>query len=129
MTKHLLTIIALALALAASPFNAAYAHETTKGSHGGAVVEAAGHHVEFVPSAGDVTFYLSGDKDEPIASTGANMKATVLDAGKTNQIELVAAEPNKLAGKLAAALTKGAKVVISGTLSDGHSLQARFVVP
>ena len=30
---------------------------------------------------------------------------------------------------IAAPLASGAKVVMSGTLSDGHSLQARFVIP
>lgn len=127
MIHRLLSMAALA-ALLAMPL-AASAHETAKGSHGGPVVEAAGHHVEFVPSATEMTFFLSGDKDEPIASTGAKMKAIVQDAGKTTQVELAAAQPNKLTGALASPLAKGAKVVLSGTLSDGHSLQARFVVP
>ena len=103
--------------------------QLAKGANGGAVVEVAGHHVEFVPSAIDVTFFLTGEKDDAIASAGAKMKAIIQSEGKTTQVELVAAEPNKLIGKLAAPLAKGSRVVMSGTLSDGHSLQGRFVVP
>lgn len=127
MIHRLLSLAALT-GMLAMPL-AASAHETAKGPHGGPVVEAAGHHVEFVPSATEMTFFLSGNKDEPISPTGAKMKAIVQDSGKTTQVELKPAEPDKLSGTLASPLTKGAKVVLSGTLSDGHSLQARFVVP
>jgi hypothetical protein len=36
-------------------------------------------------------------------------------------------EPNKLVGALAAPLGKGARVVVSATMADGHAIQARFV--
>ena len=65
MTKRFLRLALLAATLSAMPLAGAYAHETAKGPHGGPVVDAAGHHVEFVPSATELTFYLSGDKDEP----------------------------------------------------------------
>lgn len=129
MISRFLSIAALALVLAVSPLAGASAHETAKGSHGGAVIDAAGHHVEFVPSATELTFYLSGNKDEPISSKAAKMKAITQVAGKTAQLELQPVEPNKLVVTIPAPLASGAKVVVSGTLSDGHSLQARFVVP
>lgn len=129
MFSRLLTIAALALPLALAPLTGAFAHDSPKGANGGAVVDAAGHHVEFVPSPTSLTFYLSGEKDEPIASTGAKMKAIVQVAGKTTQIDLSPADTNKLVASIASPLASGAKVVMSGTLSDGHSLQARFVVP
>ena len=129
MFSRFLSIAALAVTLISAPLAGAYAHETAKGTNGGAVVDAAGHHVEFVPSPTALTFYLSGEKDEPIASSGAKMKAIVQVAGKTTQIDLTPAEANKLVATIAAPLASGAKVVVSGSLSDGHSLQARFVVP
>ena len=129
MISRYFTIATMSLILAVAPLASASAHETAKGTNGGAVVDAAGHHVEFVPSATELTFYLSGEKDDPIASSGAKMKAITQVAGKTAQLELVPVEPNKLVVKLTAPLASGAKVVMSGTLSDGHSLQARFVVP
>lgn len=129
MSSRFLSIAALALALAVTPLAGASAHETSKGPHGGAVIDAAGHHVEFVPSATELTFYLSGNKDEPISSNAAKMKAITQVANKTAQLELSPVEPNMLVVKIGSPLASGAKVVVSGTLADGHSLQARFVVP
>lgn len=129
MLSRFLSIAALTVTLTIAPLAAAFAHEMAKGPHGGAVVDAVGHHVEFVPTATELTFYLSGEKDDAISSTGAKMKAITQAAGSTAQLELAAVEPNMLIVKIGAPLASGAKVVLSGTLSDGHSLQARFVVP
>jgi hypothetical protein len=129
MPRNLPSTLAVAAILGLATITAAYAHESAKGPNGGAVVDVDGHHVEFVPSATEMTFYLTGDADAPIASTGAKVKAIAQDAGKTAQIDLAPVEPNKLVGKLAAPLAKGAKVVVTGALSDGHSLQAKFVMP
>lgn len=128
-TKSKLTAALFATGLALALPIGANAHEATKGPNGGALVDVEGHHVEFVPSAGELTFYLTGEKDAPIASAGAKVKAIVQDNGKTAQIELAAVEPNKLVGKLAVPLSSGAKVVVTGSLSDGHGLQARFESP
>ena len=129
MPRNLPSTLAVAAVLGLATITGAYAHETAKGPNGGAVVDVDGHHIEFVPSATEMTFYLTGDADAPIASTGAKVKAIAQDAGKTAQIDLAPVEPNKLVGKLAAPLARGAKVVVTGALSDGHSLQAKFVMP
>lgn len=128
MHRKLTSTLVLAV-LGLATISGAYAHETAKGPNGGAVVDVVGHHVEFVPSATEVTFYLTGEADAPMASTGAKVRAITQDAGKTAQIDLEPVEPNKLVGKLTAPLAKGAKVVVTGALSDGHSLQAKFVMP
>ena len=129
MTKTIfqksLTTVAVCFAFPAM----ALAHEMAKGPNGGAVIDIEGHHVEFVSSPSELMFYLTGDKEAPIASAGAKMKAIIQDAGKTAQIELTAVEPNKLVGKTDVPLGAGAKVVVTGTLSDGHVLQGRFVTP
>lgn len=128
-TKLKLIAVLMTAGLALALPVGAMAHESTKGPNGGALVDVEGHHVEFVPSAGELTFYLTGEKDAPIASAGSKVKAIVQENGKTAQVELAAVEPNKLVGKLAAPLSAGAKVVVTGALADGHSLQARFVAP
>lgn len=129
MPRNLPSTLVVAAVLGLATISGANAHETAKGPNGGAVVDVAGHHVEFVPSAGELTFYLTGEKDAPISSAGAKAKAIVQDNGKTAQIDLVAVEPNKLVGKLGAPLSSGAKVVVAGSLADGHGLQARFEIP
>lgn len=128
-TSSKMTALAIAAALALAFPLGATAHEATKGPNGGALIDVDGHHVEFVPLENELTFYLTGEKDAPIASAGSKMKAIVQEGGKTTQIELIVAEPNKLAGKLAAPLSSGTKVVVTGTLADGHALQARFEKP
>ncbi|MFA5950205.1 MAG: hypothetical protein WC807_07970 [Hyphomicrobium sp.] len=129
MSRNFSSSLILSASLVLASVTGTVAHESAKGPNGGAVVDVAGHHVEFVPSPTEITFILTAEADAPIGSSGAKMKAIVQDAGKTTQIELTPVEPNKLVGKLAAPLTKGAKVVVTGALSDGHSLQAKFVMP
>lgn len=119
-------VAATLLIAAASPV---FAHEEVKGPNGGHVMEASGHHIEFVPSPTELTFYLSDEGGKPIASKGAKAKAFVQDGGKTTPLELTPADPDKLTGKLAAPLSSGTKVAVSATMADGHHLQARYVLP
>lgn len=120
-------LMAAAFVLAAAA--PALAHEETKGPNGGHVMEASGHHIEFVPSPTELTFYLSDEAGKPIASTGAKAKAFVQTNGKTTPLALTVAEPDKLTAKLDAPLASGAKVAVTATMPDGHNLQARYVVP
>ncbi len=129
MSRIIPATLVLSAALVLVSLSGAVAHESAKGPNGGPVVDVAGHHVEFVPSAAEMTFYLTGDADAAIASAGAKVKAIVQDGGKTTQLDLGPVDPNKLVAKLATPLGSGAKVVVTGSLADGHSLQARFVAP
>lgn len=129
MIKETIRKAVLTAAIAFTLSGAALSHEATKGANGGALIDVDGHHVEFVPSPSELTFYLTDEKEAPLSAAGAKMKAIIQDGGKTAQLDLVAAEPNKLTAPISAALGSGAKVVLNGTLADGHSLQGRFVVP
>ena len=120
--KHLI----LALAIAASPFTTA-AHEMAKGPNGGPVVDSAGHHVEMVAKGSEIVLFLTESDDKPLMSAGAkNARVIVQDGGKTATVPLQPAEPNKLVGVLAQPLGSGARVVVSATMADGHTVQARF---
>ncbi len=117
----------LALAIAAWPLAAA-AHEMAKGPNGGPVVDSAGHHVELVAKGSELGLFLTEADDKPLASAGTkNARAIVQDGGKTATVQLQPAEPNKLVGLLPQPLGKGARVVVSATMADGHAVQARFV--
>ncbi len=119
--------ILIALTLAGAPFAAA-GHENAKGPNGGPVVDSAGHHVEMVARDAELVLFLTGDADKPLASAGTkNARAIVQDGGKTATVALQPAEPNKLVGNLSQPLGKGARVVVSATMADGHVVQARFV--
>ena len=123
MTVRTLTLFA---ALSLMPMTA-LAHDLEKGPNGGQVVDVKGHHVEFTTKDNAIVVYLTGDKDAPIASAGAEGKAIVQEGGKASTIALTPVEPNVMTGKLEAPLTAGSKVVVSGKLSDGHEILARFV--
>lgn len=121
--KHLI----LALAITASPL-AVSAHEFAKGPNGGPVVDSAGHHVEMVAKGGELVLFLTEADDKPLVSSGTkNARAVVQDGGKTATIPLQPAEPNRLVGSLPQPLGSGARVVVSATMADGHTVQARFV--
>lgn len=120
-------LFAASLVLAAA--SPTLAHEEVKGPNGGRVMEASGHHIEFVPSPTEVTFYLSDEAGKPIASKDAKAKAFLQDGGKTTPLALTPADPDKLTAKLTAPLHPGAKVAVTATMPDGHNLQARYIVP
>lgn len=118
-------ILALTLTIGA-PVVAA-AHGSAHGPHGGAVVEFSGHHVEFVATGDEVMFYLTDESEKPIASTGATGSAIVQQGGKSRTITLEPAAPNILKGHMTDPIAVGARIVVSGKMSDGHAIQARFV--
>lgn len=119
--------VVLALAFAAWPVMA-LAHEVAKGPNGGPVVDSGGHHVEMVAKGTELVLFLTEADDKPLASVGTkNARAIVQDGGKTATVPLQPAEPNKLVGALTQPLASGARVVVSATMADGHTVQARFV--
>ncbi len=106
----------------------AAAHEVDKGPNGGQLVDIPGHHVELVISGTDLILFLSDEKERPVSSQGVqNARAIVQDSGKTWTVPLVAIAPNKLGGQLTQPLTAGARIVMSATMADGKTIQARFV--
>jgi hypothetical protein len=119
----------LAAAFAASGSLITTAHEAKKGPNGGAVIDVEGHHVEMVATPAEITFFLTDEKDAPVPAAGAEATAILQSGDKMANLELAIAEPNKLVGKLEAPLAAGSKIVISGTLADGHGLQGRFELP
>ncbi|MBA4132838.1 MAG: hypothetical protein C0519_15615 [Hyphomicrobium sp.] len=123
------TITRAALALTLGFAAPALAHEAEKGPNGGALIDVEGHHIELVAAPDALTFYLTDDKEAPLDPNGAQMTAIVQEAGKTSQLKLVPVKPNKLTAATSAPVGSGAKVVITGSLPDGHKLQGRFVVP
>ena len=121
-----ITHMIAAFALVAAP-SLASAHDVANGPNGGQIVDDAGHHVEFTAKGDQIVLYLSDNADKPISSAKATGRAIVQDGGKQVIGELVASEPNVLSTKLAAPLSKGAKLAVTIKLGDGHDVKARFV--
>ena len=121
--KHILVVAALTLVMPAMSL----AHDEEKGPNGGPVVDAAGHHVEFVNEGADLSFFLSDEGGKPIASQGAKGRALIQDQGKTQTVALTITDPNKLTGSLPQPLEAGARVVLFATMADGYWIEAWFV--
>ena len=117
--------LALTLALIAWPL-AAWSHDVARGPNGGPVVESAGHHLEMVAQGTELTIHLMEEDNKP-TSARAGARAIVQQGGKTTTVPLEPAPPNRLVGRLPVPLDKGARIVVSATLADGHAVQARFV--
>ena len=116
----------LGAAVIAQPIPA-FAHEEASGPNGGQVADVQGHHVEFTTKENEIVLFLSDEAGKPIASGGASGRAVILAGDKQVTAELAPASPNILSARLSSPLVSGAKIVVSAKLSDGHTLQARFV--
>lgn len=99
-----------------------------RGPNGGLLAMADGHPIELVIAGTALTFYLNEDIGRPSPSARASGRATVQAGGQTATVALTPAEPNRLVGTLAAPLAAGARVVLNGTMGDGHRVTARFVL-
>ena len=122
----------LMIAAAVSLTVVASASAQTKGPNGGPVVTAEGHPIEFVHNGLDISFFIvDDDRKTAVPTKGMRGRAVIQSGGKTATVNLVAAPPNKLVGKLQAPLAPKARVVMSTSMSIGghrHTLQARFTV-
>ena len=101
---------------------------TRRGPNGGPVVTADGHPIELILSGTTLTLFVSEENGRPMSSARANGRVTVQAGGQTATVTLAPAEPNRLVATLAAPLAPGARVVFTGTLSDGHRVTARYMV-
>jgi hypothetical protein len=127
--RRLLTATAfctLASAIAAAPD--VRAHDAEKGPNGGQMIEVKGHHVELTAEGSELTLYLSDGTHAPVPSKGASGRAVILEGSKQSSATLTPAEPNRLLARLDAPLGRGARVVVTAKLGDGHDIVARFVM-
>lgn len=118
MLPAMLLVPGLAMAQPARP----------RGPNGGQVVTADGHPIELVLSGTTLTLFLNEEAGRPSSSARATGRVTVQAGGQTATVALTPAEPNRMVGTLAAPLAPGARVVFTGTMSDGHRVTARYVI-
>jgi maltose-binding protein MalE len=116
----------LAIAFAAVFATSALAQQAV-GPNGGSLAGKAGHETELVISPTELTVYLI-DKGKAHSTKGASLRAVVQEGGKSTTVPLVDVKNEKLVGKLAAPLGKGAIVVITGKDDHGDAVSARYTV-
>ena len=93
--------------------------------YGGVVAEAGMFQGELVLKANQFTVYITNHGD-PVATAGAQAKATVLAGAQKVEFALSPAGENRLSGSAASALPSGARAVVAVKLPDGRAGSLRF---
>lgn len=130
-----LLAIALAAALGVAPAIATAQQQKAPaaqakaklGPNGGQLAGKSGHETELVVSQTELTVYLI-DKGKAHSTKGASLRAVVQEAGKSTTVQLADVKNEKLVGKLAQPLGKGAIVVITGKDDHGDAVSVRYVI-
>lgn len=99
-----------------------------RGPNGGMVVVADGHPIELVVEGQTVTLFLNGENGRPAPSRGASGRVVVQAGGQTATASLAPAEPNRLVGQLSVQVAAGTRLIFTGTMADGHRIQARYTL-
>jgi hypothetical protein len=121
MIRKSLAVAALAALAFSLP---AVAQKAAK--HGGQTAVVAGHHdAELVIQPTQLVLYLT-NHGKPLVPADNAIKATIQDGDKKTEL-LMKADGDKAVAPLAAPLGKGAIILLSGKISGGHALTARFV--
>ncbi|MBL8573014.1 MAG: hypothetical protein JNM13_04995 [Hyphomicrobiaceae bacterium] len=106
----------------------AAAHQPRLGPHGGALVDAGGHHHAELVADGSatVTVHLSDMADAAVPSTGFKAEAILVVDGKPVRFALEPTEGSRLVGTAPVPVPKGVKGAVRLTGPDGATAQAKF---
>lgn len=124
MIRSVLTAATLAASLALG--GVALAQKAPAAKHGGQTAVVAGHHgAELVLQPDALILYLT-NHGKPLVPADNAIRATIQEGSKKTELSL-RAEGDRAVAKLAAPISKGAIIVLSGKISGGHAMSARFV--
>lgn len=123
--RMILAGLAVALATATPVFAQ---QRERRGPNGGMLAGSDGHEVELVANGTAVRVYLvnHGRVAPPRAGATARM---VIQEGQANRTANLAASGDGFSATLETPITPGARVVVTGRMPDGHTVQARYVMP
>lgn len=116
-------LLPLLTGLAATP-----ALAQRRGPNGGLLAGSAGHEVELVAEAASVRIYLLDHGRVAAPRAGASARL-VIQEGEASRTVNLAASGDAFVATLDTPIAPGARVVISGRMPDGHTVQGRFVMP
>lgn len=129
MTHFRTALLAFALLLPGTAWAQGHKHDhgTPAAAHGGVVAESSDHKnwIEMLIAGDRLTAWVSDEGNKPIPSARLGGKATMLVAGKREEVALAPGEGNSLTGKLAAAPAGKVTSVLALTI-DGKPAQVRF---
>ncbi|MBC4019026.1 hypothetical protein [Siccirubricoccus deserti] len=118
-----LALLPILAGLAATP-----AMAQRRGPHGGLLAGSAGHEVELVAETTNVRIYLI-DHGRVAAPRAGDTARLAIQEGQANRTVNLAASGDAFVAALDTPIVAGARVVVSGRMPDGHTVQGRFVMP
>lgn len=107
---------------------AAPAAAQRRGPNGGLLAGSQGHEVELVVEGLSVRLYLIDHGRVAAPRAGAQARMVIQEGQATRTVQL-AASGDAFAATLDAPMAGGARVVVTGRMPDGHTVQARYVMP
>jgi len=99
-----------------------------RGPNGGLLAGSDGHEVELVVTGTAVRVYLVNHGRVAPPRSGATARM-VIQEGQANRTAALTASGEGFSATLETPIAPGARVVVTGRMPDGHTVQARYVMP
>ncbi len=99
-----------------------------RGPNGGLLAGSEGHEVELVANGTAIRVYLVNHGRVAPPRSGATARM-VIQEGQANRAANLAASGDGFSATLETPIAGGARVVVTGRMPDGHTVQARYVMP
>lgn len=99
-----------------------------RGPNGGLLAGSDGHDVELVASGSAIRVYLVNHGRIAPPRTGATARL-VIQEGQASRTANLTASGDGFSATLETPIASGARVVVTGRMPDGHTVQARYVMP
>lgn len=99
-----------------------------RGPNGGMLAGSEGHEVELVANGTAIRVYLVNHGRVAPPRSGATARM-VIQEGQANRTAALTASGEGFSATLETPIAPGARVVVTGRMPDGHTVQARYVMP
>jgi hypothetical protein len=99
-----------------------------RGPNGGLLAGSDGHDVELVANGTAIRVYLVNHGRIAPPRSGATARM-VIQEGQANRTAALTASGDGFSATLETPIASGARVVVTGRMPDGHTVQARYVMP
>jgi hypothetical protein len=99
-----------------------------RGPNGGLLAGSEGHEVELVANGTAIRVYLINHGRVAPPRSGATARL-VIQEGQASRTANLAASGDGFSATLESPIASGARVVVTGRMPDGHTVQARYVMP
>ena len=99
-----------------------------RGPNGGLLAGSDGHEVELVANGTAIRIYLVNHGRIAPPRSGATARM-VIQEGQANRTAALTASGDGFSATLETPIASGARVVVTGRMPDGHTVQARYVMP